>query len=63
MRSLPTVYTKFTPFKLDETRKARKTRHKGRNSAAQAVEPNWTRQHKKCVQYNFKFIPVYSESG
>ena len=34
-------------------------RHKGRNSAVQSSLLSWAGQYKKCVQYNFKFTPVY----
>ena len=43
-----------------EPGKLRGTPHKGRNSAVKSSQLSWAGQHKKCVQYDFKFTSVYS---
>ena len=48
-------------FGSDMPGKLRGTRHKGRNSAVQSRHLSWAGQCKKCVQYDFKFTPVYSD--
>ena len=42
--------------------KLRETRLKGRNSAVKSSQLSWAGQYKMCVQYDFKFTSVYSES-
>ena len=37
------------------------TLHKGRNSAVQSSQLSLAGQYKKCVQYDFKFTPVYCD--
>ena len=42
--------------------KLRRTRHKGRNGAVKSIQVRLAGQYKKCVQYGFKFTPVYGLS-
>ena len=46
----------FGSYKLG---KLRETRHKGRNSTVNQCQHFRAGQYKKCVQYDFKFTPVY----
>ena len=46
----------------DKKGKLRGRRHKGRNSAVQCSKLSWTGQYNKCVQYDFRFTPVYSKN-
>ena len=41
--------------------KPKETQSKGRYSAVISSQLSWAGQYKKCVQYNFKFTPEYSE--
>ena len=36
------------------------TRRQSQNSAVQSIQLGWTKQYKKCVQYDFKFTSIYS---
>ena len=41
--------------------KLRGTRHTGRNNAVKFSQLSLAGQCKKCVQYDFKFTPVYRD--
>ena len=47
------------PFGSYRLGKHRGTWHKGQNSLVKSSEPSWAGKFKKCVQYDFKFTPVY----
>ena len=36
--------------------------HNGQNSALQSSQLSWSGQYQKCVQYDIKFTPVYSDT-
>ena len=39
-----------------------KLQHSGRNGSVKSIQPRWTEQYKKCVQYDFKCNSVYNDA-